>query len=215
MKLLADFLPIILFFATFKFAGADKDWAAQFATEHFGFLVSGGKVGPGEAPVLLATLVVIAATLAQVVYLKLRGKAVSITLWVTLGIVTVLGGATIWFHDETFIKWKFTVLYWIFGLALWLGPLLFGRNLIKAMMGSQIDLPDPVWNRLNLAWIAYFGVMGLVNLWVAYSFSTDTWVNFKLFGGMGGMLAFIVAQAFYMARFMPEDDAPASQESSR
>ena len=105
MKLLLDFLPLILFFGTFKYAEGNKAWASDFASEHLGGLVSGGVVGPNEAPVLLATLVVIAATLAQVVYLKIRGRAVGLMLWVSLGLVVTLGGLTVWFHNETFIKW--------------------------------------------------------------------------------------------------------------
>jgi len=210
MKLLADFLPIILFFAAFKFAGSDKDAAAAFASEHFGFLVSGGSVGPGEAPVLLATVVVIVATLAQVLLLKLRGKKVDTMLWVSLVLVVVLGGLTIWFHSETFIKWKPTLLYWVMAGAFLLGPLLFGKNLLRVLLGEQLALPDAVWQRLNWAWVAFFGVMGALNLWVAYTFSTDTWVNFKLFGGIGLMLVFTVAQGLYLSRFLP--DEPAAKE---
>src|SRR5689334_5372044 len=106
MKLLFDFLPIILFFGSFKYAENHKDWAAAFANQHLGALVSGGAVGPNEAPVLLATLVVIAATLTQVAILFARGKKIDLMLWVSLGLVVVLGGATVWFHNETFIKWK-------------------------------------------------------------------------------------------------------------
>jgi len=210
MKLLADFLPIILFFAAFKFAGSDKDAAAAFASEHFGFLVSGGSVGPGEAPVLLATVVVIVATLAQVMVMKLRGKKVDTMLWVSLVLVVVLGGLTIWFHSETFIKWKPTLLYWVMASAFLLGPLLFGKNLLRMLLGEQLQLPDAVWQRLNWAWVAFFGVMGALNLWVAYNFSTDTWVNFKLFGGIGLMLVFTVAQGLYLSRFLP--DEPAAKE---
>jgi len=210
MKLLADFLPIILFFAAFKFAGSDKDAAAAFASEHFGFLVSGGSVGPGEAPVLLATVVVIVATLAQVLVLKLRGRKVDTMLWVSLVLVVVLGGLTIWFHSETFIKWKPTLLYWVMAGAFLLGPLLFGKNLLRLLLGEQLQLPDAVWQRLNWAWVAFFGVMGALNLWVAYTFSTDTWVNFKLFGGIGLMLVFTVAQGLYLSRYLP--DEPAAKE---
>jgi intracellular septation protein len=208
MKLLADFLPIILFFAAFKYAGSDKDAAAAFASEHFGFLVSGGRVGAEEAPVLLATLVVIVATLAQVLLLKLRGKRVDTMLWVSLGLVMVLGGLTVWFHSETFIKWKPTLLYWVMGGAFLLGPLLFGKNLLRLLLGEQLRLPDPVWQRLNWAWVAFFGAMGALNLWVAYSFSTDTWVNFKLFGGIGLMLVFTLAQGLYLSRYLPDEPAP-------
>ncbi|MES2956627.1 MAG: septation protein A [Pseudomonadota bacterium] len=211
MKLLADFLPIILFFAAFKFAGSDKDAAAAFASEHFGFLVSGGTVGPDEAPVLLATLVVIIATLAQVLLLKLRGRKVDTMLWVSLVLVAVLGGLTIWFHSETFIKWKPTLLYWVMAGAFLLGPLLFGKNLLRLLLGEQLQLPDAVWQRLNWAWVGFFAAMGALNLWVAYTFSTDTWVNFKLFGGIGLMLVFTIAQGLYLSRHLP--DEPAAKEN--
>lgn len=211
MKLLFDFLPIILFFGTFKYAEGRKDWAAQFASDHFGFAVSGGVVGPNEAPVLLATVVVIVATLAQVAYLMARGRKVDMMLWVSLGLVTVLGGATVWFHNETFIKWKPSVLYWVMGLAFWLSQVLFRKNLLQALIGHQLELPTSVWQRLNFAWIAFFAFMGLLNLYVAYSFSTDTWVSFKLFGGIGLMLVFTVAQGLYIGRHLkPEGEAPAT-----
>jgi intracellular septation protein len=211
MKLLADFLPIILFFAAFKYADGNKEWAAAFAAEHFGFLVSGGKVGPGEAPVLLATVVVIVATLVQVLVLKLRGRKVDTMLWVSLVLVVVLGGLTIWFHSETFIKWKPTLLYWVMAGAFALGPLLFGKNLLRLLLGEQLQLPDPVWRRLNWAWVAFFAVMGSLNLWVAYTFSTNIWVNFKLFGSVGLMLLFTLAQGLYLSRHLP--DEPPAKES--
>lgn len=206
MKLLADFLPIILFFAAFKYADGNKEWAAAFAAEHFGFLVSGGKVGPGEAPVLLATVVVIAATLVQVLVLKLRGRKVDTMLWVSLVLVVVLGGLTIWFHSETFIKWKPTLLYWVMAGAFALGPLLFGKNLLRLLLGAQLQLPDPVWRRLNWAWVAFFAVMGSLNLWVAYTFSTNIWVNFKLFGSIGLMIVFVIGQAILLAPHMKEKE---------
>lgn len=204
MKLLLDFLPIALFFIAFKGAENHRDAAAAFATEHFGFLVKGGTVGPAEAPVLLATVVVILATLAQVLFLKLRGKKIDTMLWISLVLVVVLGGLTVWFHSETFIKWKPSVLYWCMGSALWLSPLLTGRNLLKLLLGEQMKLPERVWHRLNFAWVAFFAGMGLLNLWVAYSFATSTWVNFKLFGGIGLMLAFTLAQGVFLAKYMEE-----------
>ena len=211
MKLFFDFLPIILFFGVFKYAELQKDWAAGFATDHFGAIVSGGIVGPNEAPVLLATVVVIVATLVQVAWLVARGRKVDLMLWVSLGLVVVLGGATIWFHSETFIKWKPSVLYWIMALAFWVSRAVFRRNLLQTLMGDQLQLPPAVWQRLNFAWIAFFGLMGLANLWVAYSFSTDTWVNFKLFGGIGLMLLFTLAQGLYLARHLQGDDGPRAE----
>jgi intracellular septation protein len=209
MKILFDFLPIILFFAAFKYAEGHKEWAAAFATSQFGFLVAGGEVGAEEAPVLLATVVVIVATLAQVVWLKARGKKVDMMLWVSLVLVVVLGGATIYFHSDTFIKWKPSVLYWAMGLSFWLSPLLFGKNILRMLMGEQLQLPAKVWHRLNFAWVAFFAAMGLLNLWVAYHFSTSTWVNFKLFGGLGLMLVFTVAQGLYLSQYLKDDTVPA------
>jgi intracellular septation protein len=211
MKLLFDFLPIALFFAAFKYAEAQRDWAAAFATSHLGFAVSGGVVGPAEAPVLLATVVVIVATLAQAAWLKLRGRRIDTMLWVSLGLVVVLGSATIYFHNETFIKWKPSALYWAMGLSLWLSPLLFGKNLLRVLLGEQLELPDRVWHRLNFAWVAFFALMGLLNLWVAYHYSTDTWVNFKLFGGIGLMLLFTLAQGLYLSRYLKDDAAAAAK----
>jgi intracellular septation protein len=211
MKILFDFLPIFLFFGTFKYAETQKEWAAQFATDHLGFMVSGGVVGAAEAPVLLATIVVILATLAQIGFLFVRGRKIDLMLWVSLVLVVVLGGATVWFHSETFIKWKPSVLYWVMGLAFWLSQLIFRKNLLQALIGSQLTLPATVWHRLNFAWVAFFGVMGLLNLYVAYTYSTDTWVNFKLFGGLGLMLVFTLAQGLYLSRHVnaaePSDTA--------
>lgn len=210
MKLLLDFLPILLFFGTYKYAEAHKDWAAAFATEHFGFMVSGGMVGEKEAPVLLSTLVVIVATALQVAWLKARGKKVDTMLWVSLGLIVVLGGATVWFHNETFIKWKPSVLYWVMALALWASANVFGKDILRQMIGDQLKLPDPIWKRLTLLWCAFFAVMGVINIFVAYNFSTDSWVNYKLFGGTGLMIAFMVAQGLYVSRHVEEEDAGAS-----
>lgn len=211
MKLLFDFLPIILFFAVFKYAGSDAERAAVFASENFGWMVSGGMVAASVAPVLLATVVVIVATLAQVLILKLRGNKIDTMLWVSLVLVVVLGGMTVWFQSETFIKWKPTLLYWVMGGAFLLGPLLFGKNLLRLLLGEQLQLPVEVWSRLNWAWVTFFAAMGALNLWVAYSFSTDTWVNFKLFGGIGLMLLFTLAQGLYLSRFLPDDEAVAKE----
>ncbi|HTP74976.1 MAG TPA: septation protein A [Burkholderiaceae bacterium] len=205
MKLLLDFLPIILFFGTFKYADADKAWAAAFATQHLGGIVAGGVVGPEEAPVLLATVVVIVATLIQVAWLKARGQKVDLMLWVSLGLIVVLGGLTVWFHSEDFIKWKPSVLYWTMGLALLVSQLAFSKNLLRALLGAQLRLPEAVWQRLNWAWVVFFAAMGLLNWWVFRNFSTDAWVNFKLFGALGLMLVFTVAQGLYLSRHLEHE----------
>jgi intracellular septation protein len=193
MKLLLDFLPILFFFGTFKYAESHKDWAAAFATEHFGFIVSGGVVGVNEAPVLLATVVVIVAALAQIAFLLIHGKKINTMLWTSFVLVVVLGGATVWFHSEDFIMWKPTVLYWAMALGLWGSATLFGKNLPRKMLGEQLQLPEPVWVRLNWAWVVFFVMMGVLNPYVASHYSTDAWVNFKLSGGMGLMLVFMLA----------------------
>ena len=124
--------------------------------------------------------------------------------WLSLGIIVVFGGATILAHDETFIKWKPTVLYWLMGGALAGGLLFFRKNLLKSLMGKQMELPDAAWRAMNWAWVGFFAVMGVLNLWVAFNFDTDTWVNFKLFGGLGLMVVFVIGQALYLSRHVKE-----------
>lgn len=175
MKLLFDFFPIILFFVAFKLDG-----------------------------VYAATGVAIAASLAQIAWMRLRGHRIDPMLWVSTTIIVVLGGLTIWLHDERFIKWKPTVLYWLMGAALAGGQLVFRKNLLKSLMASQLQLPDEAWRVACWSWVGFFALMGAVNLWVAFHFDTDTWVNFKLFGGMGLMILFIIGQALYLGRHMKE-----------
>ena len=175
MKFLFDLLPVIVFFAAFKLAD-----------------------------IYVATGTAIAATFMQVVWLKLRRKPVEPMLWASLGLIVVFGGATLLLRDETFIKWKPTVLYWLFGAVLACSELFFRRNLIRSMLGAQVHLPDPVWAKLNWSWVAFFAFMGAVNLYVAFRFTTDLWVNFKLFGGMGLMLLFVIGQALFLARYVED-----------
>ena len=125
-------------------------------------------------------------------------------LWASLAIIAVFGGATLLLQNETFIKWKPTVLYWLFGAVLAGSSLIFRRNLIRKLMEEQVSLPDRVWGQLNASWIGFFALMGAANLIVAFNFPTDTWVNFKLFGGMGLMLAFVVAQSLLLAKYIED-----------
>ncbi|MGZ5132119.1 MAG: septation protein A [Caldimonas sp.] len=225
MKLFLDFLPLILFFGSFMAADSNAVAAAHFATDHLGFAVSGGVVAPAEAPVLLATVVVIVATLAQITLMLLARRKVDTMLWVTFALVVLLGGATVWFHNPTFIKWKPSALYWAMALALLVSQAMFGKNLLRSLIGHQLALPPTAWDRLNLAWIVFFTLAGFVNIWVAYNFSTSTWVSFKAFGLTGLLLLFMIAQGFYMARHvLPEEegvplagsgDAPAAAERER
>ena len=175
MKFLFDLFPVILFFAAFKVWG-----------------------------IYAATGVAIAATVVQIGWCWLRHRKVDAMQWVSLAIIVVFGGATLALQDETFIKWKPTVLYWLFAVVLMGSAIGWRRNLIRAMMEKSVGLPDHIWSRLNAAWAGFFALMGVLNLYVAFQFSTDTWVNFKLFGSMGLMVVFIVAQSIWLSRHMHE-----------
>ena len=175
MKFLFDFFPVALFFVAIQI------W-----------------------DIFVATAVAIAGTVLQVGYLLARKKRVQPMLWASLAIIVVFGGATLALQDETFIKWKPTVLYWLFGAVLAASALGFRKNLVRAMLAEQVQLPDAIWARLNLSWVGFFAFMGAANLYVAFNYPTDLWVNFKLFGGMGLMLLFIVAQSLYLARHVVE-----------
>lgn len=204
MKFLFDLFPILLFFGIFKWGQGSPESAQALANDYLGAIVAGGTVSAGQAPILLATAVAIVASFAQIGYLLIRRRKVDTMLWISLAIIAVFGGATIYFNNETFIKWKPTVLYWCFAGALLVALAMFKKNLIRAAMGKQITLPEPVWDKLNLAWIGFFISMGFINLYVAYSFSTDAWVNFKTFGLMGLMLVFIVGQTFFLSKHIKD-----------
>jgi intracellular septation protein len=210
LKIFLDFLPLALFFGMFKYAENHREWAAAFATSHLGFMVSGGTIGTQEAPVLLATVVVMLATLAQVLILKLMKQKIDAILWVSLALVVVLGAATVYFHSETFIKWKPTVLYWAMAAGFWASATFWGKNALKAML-KDLPLPEPVWARLNWLWIGFFSLMGVLNIWVATYFSTSDWTNFKVFGSTGLMLIFMVGQGVYLSRHLPRAEEPESK----
>ncbi len=173
MKLLADFFPILLFFLAYKLAG-----------------------------IYVATAVAIAASIVQVAWNHFRHGHVEKMQWVTLGLILLFGGLTLALHDPVFIKWKPTVVNWLFAAAFLAAGLFTERNLLQRMMDENIQLPDAVWKRLNLAWVLFFILSGLANLYVAYNFPEETWVNFKLFGMLGLTIAFLIAQGFYLARYV-------------
>lgn len=206
MKFLFDLLPVILFFGVFKWAEGNTETAHAFASQYLSGLISGGEMSASQAPILLATAIAIIASFAQIVYLLVRRRKIDPMLWISLAIIVVFGGATIYFHDDTFIKWKPTILYWAFAVALLFGMLVLKKNPIRALMGKQMQLPDPVWSKLCYAWMLFFTGMGLLNLYIAYQFSTDTWVNFKMFGGMGLMFAFVIGQSFYLSKYLKESE---------
>lgn len=177
MKFLFDIFPVILFFAAFKLYD-----------------------------IYAATLVAIIATALQIGWVWFKHRKVDNMQWTSLGLIVVFGGLTLLLRDESFIKWKPTILYWLFSTVLLVSAVGFRKNLIKSMIGSQINAPDPVWKKLLAGWIAFFAFMGILNLYVAYGYSTDTWVSFKLFGGIGLMLLFVIGQAFMLAPHMKEKE---------
>ncbi|MCS6944404.1 MAG: septation protein A [Sutterellaceae bacterium] len=204
MKLLFDLLPVILFFVTYRLASADPQGAAAWADGWLAPLVSDGPVPAQQAPIVLATAVAIVATATQIGWLLARKRRVDPALWLGLAVILLFGGATIWLHDETFIKWKPTILYWLFAAILVGGRLLFGRNLLRALLGTQLAVELPVWERLLWAWVVFFLAAGALNLWVAFTFATEVWVNFKLFGLLGLTLAFALAVGLWVARHVKE-----------
>ncbi len=201
MKLLFDLFPVILFFAAFKYSEKNPETAATWVAT----LLGSALVDAKQAPILLATVVVIAATVAQIAWVHFRHGKVDKMLWISLGLVVVFGGLTLAFQNEAFIKWKPTILYWVFAVSMAFSALVLRKNPMKAMLGEQLNLPDVVWNKVNLSWIAFFAVMGVLNLVIAFNFPTDTWVNFKLFGGMGLMLVFVLAQGMFLSKYMEEE----------
>lgn len=178
MKLFIDFLPLILFFAAFKLAD-----------------------------IYVATAVAIAASVIQIGWFKLRGHPVGTSQWLSLAVIVVFGGATLLLHDETFIKWKPTVLYWIFGGILAAGKLFWRRDLLRQLIDEkEIALPDVVWGMLTWSWVAFFLAMGLLNIYVAFTWPLEVWVNFKVWGGIGLMLAFVLVQGVVLSRYVPEEE---------
>jgi intracellular septation protein len=154
--------------------------------------------------IFVATAVAIAATVVQVGWLLARRRKVQPMLWASLAIIVVFGGLTLYLRDKTFILWKPTVLYWLFGAVL-AGAAFLGRNPIRAILGAEMQLPERVWARLNWSWVAFFGAMGILNLYVAFNYSERIWATFKLFGGMGLMFLFVVAQSLVLARYVQDE----------
>ena len=204
-KFLFDLFPVIVFFVVFNLANRDLATSQSIVAQYLGFLIFDGKVPDSVAPVLLATAVSILATVMQVVFLLLTGKKVDGMLWLSFAIITIMGGLTIYFHNEDFIKWKPTILYWAFAIGLLVSQLFLKRNMIRTMLEAQMTLPEAVWNKIGFAWTIFFAVMGCINLYVAFSFSTATWVNFKLFGGTILMFIFVIGQSLYLSKYLEQE----------
>ena len=179
-KLLFDLFPLILFFIAFR-----------------------------NFDIYTATAVAMVAAGAQIIWLKLRQKAIETTHWINLGVIVVFGGATLVFQNDAFIKWKPTVLYWLFATILLGSRLLLRRNLLQKLMGGQIVLPGHVWDKMNYSWIAFFVVSGALNLYVAFSghYSESQWVNFKVFGLLVLLIVFVIAQSLWLGRYLKDQSA--------
>ena len=203
MKFLFDVFPVILFFISYKLGERHADIAQQLANDYLSSFVSGSTLSVEQSPILLATAITIVASITQISYLLLRRKKVDAMLWISFIIITVFGSATIYFHSDTFIKWKPTVLYWCYATAFLMGQFFFKTNLLKTAMGSQITMPEPVWAKLSLVWIAYFILMGLLNIYVAFNFPTTTWVSFKLYS-LGALPVFTILQSIFLAKYVEE-----------
>jgi len=201
MKILFDLLPVIFFFAAYKIAGFFPDQAHALVTNWLA-----ADIPASQAPILIATFVTIVATALQISLVWLKHRKVDRMLWISLIVIAILGGATLAFHDPAFIQWKPTALYWLFGLVLFCSDTIFRRNLIRRMLENQIRLPDPIWQRLNLAWALFFVILGTLNLYVAYNFSEEAWVNFKLFGCTALVFVFALAQGLYLSKHLIEDN---------
>ena len=183
MKLFLDFLPIVIFVAVYKFTD----------------------------DIIMATAALIPATIAAIAYSWFKERKIEKMQLVTLVLVVLMGGATVIFQDKTFIQWKPSVVNWIFAAA-FLGSHFIGqKTIIERIMGAQIELKQNIWGTLNFAWVVFFTFMGVINLYVAFNYSEDTWVNFKLFGLLGLTLVFIIAQGVYISMHRKSDETPPSQ----
>ena len=197
MKLFFDFLPIALFFIAYKFGGGTYQWDGQ------DYDVKG---------IYVATAVMIIASILKVAITWFLTRKVEKSHLITLVLVVVLGGATLWLQNPDFIKWKPTAVNWLFAAAFIGAQLFTDKSLLERMMAEHIQLPVAIWGRLNIAWVLFFIISGLANLYVAFNFPEEIWVNFKLFGLLGLTILFIIGQSVYLSKYITEV-TPASKDS--
>lgn len=178
-KFLFDLFPLILFFVAYRLAD-----------------------------IYVATAVAIAAAVLQILWIKLTRKPIETMHWVNFAVIVFFGGATLWLQNEAFIKWKPTVLYWLFGAVLLISKYLLDKNLMQKLLGTKVSMPDLAWNKLNLSWALFFMVAGALNLFVAFSglFTESQWVNFKVFGLMALLIVFVIAQSIWLGKHMQQDE---------
>lgn len=178
MKLFFDFFPIILFFVAYQYKG-----------------------------IYIATGVVIIAAILQLAYVWWRQRRIDNLLLISNILIVGLGCTTLFLHNDIFIKWKPTVIYWLFATAFLLSGYFFqGRSLLQRMLDKNLQLPPAIWHRLNLAWVTFFTLLGIINLYVVYHFSTEIWVDFKLFGTLSLTILFIILQSIYLFRHVQSND---------
>lgn len=203
MKFLSDFFSLLLFFVVYLLGEQFPESAQRYARLLLGGLTRNGVIPPDQASILLAIAVAIVVFTGQIAWLLGTRRKVSVVQWVSFGILVVFGGASIYFHSDTFLKWKVTVLYWAFASALLIGAAGFGKNLIRTLMEpGGVDLPDLVWKRMNQSWMIFFVLLGALNLFVAFTFSRTTWVTFKSFGLTALTLLFAVVQGMLISRHL-------------
>ncbi len=198
MKILFDLFPVILFFATYKFLNHGSETGACLPDAAAGLPWT-------HQPILVATAVAIAASFVQIGWLALRKKKIDGMLWVSFAIVSVFGGATLYFHDATFIQWKPTVLYWVLALALAGAQLFAGRNLTRAAMETAMKLPNRIWTHMNLSWILFFVLLGFANIAAMRNLSCSGWVNFKVWGATGLMIVFVMLQLAAVYKYIEQE----------
>ena len=189
MKIFFDFLPIVLFFIAYKFGGGIYHWDGQE------YDIKG---------IYVATAVMIIASILQVTITWFLTRKVEKSHLITLVLVVILGGATLYLQNPNFIKWKPTAVNWLFALAFILAPLFTKKSLLERMMAEHIQLPPKIWFNLNIAWVLFFIGSGLANLYVAFNFPEEIWVNFKLFGLLGLTIIFIIGQSIYLSKYATE-----------
>jgi len=180
-----EFLPLVLFFIIFKFG--DVYWAT-------------------------GSLIVTSAL--QILYFFIIRKPVPTRNWVVFGLIAIFGGLTIFFHNDAFLKWKVTVINSLFGISLFISERYFNKNLIKKMLGDGFTLPENIWQKLNLAWALFFLFCAALNIYIAYNFSLETWVNFKVFGLMGLTFAFTIVSIASLYKYLPQDEEDQEEVSN-
>lgn len=176
-KLFFDLFPLVLFFIAFRYFD-----------------------------IYTATAVAMVASVGQILWLKIRKKIIETTHWINLGVIVVFGSATLFFQNDAFIKWKPTVLYWLFAGILLGSQLFLGRNLMRKLMGEQLVLPKAAWNKLNYSWAGFFILSGALNLFIAFSgyFTESQWVSFKVFGSLVLLIIFVILQSLWLGKYLKD-----------